>query len=355
ERRRRTAGLVESAPRPRLHRVAANLLPLWLAAVAAYLVTWLVLIVLTWPNASAYGHPPAGPLLADLAAVAAFTCGGYLIGWYVPWWSPAPLVAVGGYTLLVMWGLYAGSGLAELMPTAPGFRTGQESAGWADAAHTAWFGGLAAALFLAVGAVRKWLLVLPLVVAVCGAVPLLDRPDEVWVPDRAGAVLVCEGERPQICLRRAHESRRNDLTGPVRWAYALFEGAATVPVRFEERGPAGRSSGASGEASAGPSPVTFAIVSSGELGSDSRLDYFQRDAVLQDLLRWDCETEPGAPPWNHEILLWAHWQWPGAMDGMERGPVVRTLDAMDRHERAAWFTDYFAAARSCDARLVDRP
>ncbi|WP_327190545.1 hypothetical protein [Streptomyces xinghaiensis] len=349
ERRRNTAEWAGSTPRPMLHRLTAGLLPVWLAAVAAYLVTWAVVTALTWPNASAYGHPQLGPVIADLAAVAAFAAGGHLLGRYIPWWSLAPLVAVAGYAVLGLWNVPASSGVAQLLPASFDPREGHALAGWANAAQTAWFAGLAAALLLAAGARRKWLVALPLAVAVAGAVPLLQEPGKVWVYDRAAAALVCEGERPQICMRRAHEGMRERVAGPVRWAYGLTAGAPGTPARFEESAPGGRSPG-------GPPAVEVRIVHRGDLGSDRRLGYFQRDAVLQSLLSWDCRNEGTRPEWSHEVLRWAHGQWPGAMDDrLLDTPVVKALDAMNRAQRAAWFADWFAAARACDPDRVARP
>ncbi|MBQ0983947.1 hypothetical protein KBZ10_05290 [Streptomyces sp. F63] len=351
ERRRHTAEWARATPRPTLHRLTAGLFPVWLAAVAAYLVTWAVLTALTWPNASAYGHPLLGPVLVDLAAVAAFAAGGHLLGRYVPWWPVAPLAALSGYAALVLWNVPASSGLAQLIPAAFDIREGSEPALWASAAHTAWFAGLAAAMLLAAGARRKWLAALPLAVAVAGAVPLVQQPGAVWVYDRAAAEFVCEGERPQICMRRAHEGMRERVADPVRWAYGLTAGAPGAPARFEERAPA-----PGGRSAAGPDAVEVRIVHRGDLGSDRRLDYFQRDAVLQSLLAWDCRSERIRPEWSHEVLLWAHGQWPGAMDDrLLDTPVVKALDTMSRAERAAWFADWFAAARACDPDRVTRP
>lgn len=356
ERRRYTRELVESAPRSALPRVACALLPVWLAAVAAHLVTWVVLLALTWPSASAYGHPLVAPVLADLTATAAFAAGGHLLGWYLPSsWALTPGTAVGAYGVLWLGEARGNSALGHLSPASFELHNGETLVWWASVAHVAWFGGLAAAMLLVVTARRTWLVVLPLAVAVAGAGPLLAWPEKMWVPDRGASALVCEGERPEICLRQAHESRRDTVEGSIRWAYGLFEGAPTSPHRFEE-GPlaAGQTWGAVREPGSDPALSHFTLVNPGDLGSDKRLGYFQRDAVLQDTIMWECERN--VPSWAHEVLLWAHGQWPGDMEDHWRdGPVVKALEAMTAEERRAWFTDYFAAARTCDRERVNRP
>ncbi|MCM2576080.1 hypothetical protein [Streptomyces meridianus] len=356
ERRRRTRELVDSAPRSALRRVVCALLPVWLAAVAAHLVTWVVLVALTWPSASAYGHPLVAPMAADLTAAAAFAAGGHLLGWYLPSsWALTPGTAVGAYGVLWLGEARGRSALGQLSPASFELHNGQLLVWWASVAHMAWFGGLAAAMLLIVTARRTWLVALPLAVAVAGAVPLLAWPEKMWLPDRSASALVCEGERPVICLRQAHASRRDTVEGPIRWAYGLFEGAPTAPVRFEEgRLAAGRTWGADLEPGSDPAISHFTLVNPGDLGSDKRLGYFQRDAVLQDLITWECERN--VPSWAHEVLFWAHGQWPGDMEEQWRdGPVVKALEAMTAKERRAWFTDYFAAARTCDRERVDRP
>ena len=356
ERRRRTHELVQSAPLSALRRVACALLPVWLAAVAAHLVTWGVLFALTSPSASAYGHPLVFPLLADLTATAAFASAGHLIGWYLPSsWALTPGTAAGTYGVLWLGEVRGGSALGQLSPASFELHSGRMLVPWASAAHSAWFGGLAAAMLLTVAARRKWLVALPLAVAVAGAVPLVAWPEKMWLPDRGASALVCRGERPEICLRQAHESRRDTVEGPIRWAYGLFEGAPTAPVRFEEgRLAAGQSWGAVLDPGSDPAISHFTLVNPGDLGSDKRLGYFQRDAVLQDLTMWECERN--VPSWAHEVLFWAHGQWPGDMEDHWRDdPVVKALEAMTAAERRAWFTDYFAAARTCDRERVNRP
>lgn len=350
ERRRRTRELAESAPLSTLRRVTWALVPIWLAAAVAHLVTWGVLIALTAPNASAHGHPLVAPLLGDLAAIAAFAAGGHLIGWYLPSsWASTALTAAGTYGL--MWGLHTrGHMLGKLAQGSIDFRGGKVPAMWTSLAHIAVFGGLAAVLLLIVAARRKWLVALPLAVVVVGATPLVVWSQNAWQPDRAGNALVCEGESPQICLRQAHESRRDDVEKTIRWAYGVFEGAPTVPARFEEHELLGLRTWEDLE----PDVAKFGFVNPGDLGTDKRLDYFQRDDVLQGLLAWECERD--APSWSTEVLRWAHGQWPGDMEEQWRNsPVVKALDAMTPEQRKAWFTDYFAAARTCDPDRVERP
>jgi hypothetical protein len=342
ERRRRTAELLASTPRPPLHRVATDVLAVWLAAAASYLVTWAVMVGYSWPYASGYGHPLLAPVFGDLAAVAMFTGVGYLLGWYVPWWSLAPLTAVGAYAVLGSGSDSPGGELARLSPASFDLRVFWAQAWWSGFAYAGWFGGLAVAALLLVGARRKWLVALPVAVAVCAAAQLEASAAEMWIPDRAAARLVCEGSRPQICMRRAHEGQRGDMTPAIRWAYARFGGVPTEPSRFEESEIPGTY--ATMDPGGDPDVSSFSIVTADDLGTDGRLDYFRRDAVLQDMLRWECESsEPG---WTSGVLTWAH---------SGRGKVARALDTMSSQERDAWFTDYFRAARTCNASLVADP
>lgn len=343
ERRRRTAELLASTPRPPLHRVGADVLLVWLAGAAAYLLAWAVAVGASLPYASGYGRPLLGPVLGDLAAVAMFTGVGYLLGWYVPSLSLSlsPLTAVGAYAVLGLLSGSADSGLARLAPVALGSRGYQLPVWWSGPAYAAWFGGLGVAALLAVGARRKWLVALPLAMAVCGAVPLEAAATGTWAPDRAASELVCQGSRPQICMRRAHEAQRATMTPYIRWAYGRFEGVPTAPSRFEES----RSlTYAVTDPDGDPAVSSFSVITSENLGTDGRLDYFRRDAVLQDMLKWECASTE--PRWAHGVLQWAL-----SLDGK----VPKALDAMTSAERRAWFTDYFRAARTCDASLVADP
>jgi hypothetical protein len=241
ERRRGTTELPNSAPRPLLHRVTAGVLPVWLAAAAAYRSVVLVIVMGTYGVAALYEVP-------------------------------------------------ASSGLAQLAPASFELRAHQELAWWVSPAHATWFGGLAAAMLLR-------------------------------------------------------------------------------PSRFEENQSNWPGVGAPIEPDPDPTLSSFGLVTPGDLGTDSRLDYFRRDAVVQDMLLWDCSDERHEPVWTSGVLRWAHWQAPGDMDGMRRDQsaerdehgkkkrpsVVETFDAMSDTERTAWFTDYFAAARGCDPEKVARP
>ncbi|MFD8591098.1 hypothetical protein ACFV1B_16380 [Streptomyces sp. NPDC059637] len=367
DRRLGTAQLAASVPRSRLQRTMAGLLPVLVCGTAVYLVVWLVAVAVAWPSASAYGRPLVGPVAGDLGAVALFASAGYVLGRLSRSPLLAPLVAVCGYTVLLVWNVPHSSGWAQLVPVTFERHEGRLPAWWTGPAQLAWFGGLAVALVLVAAARRRWAAVVPLVVAVAGAVPLQTAAaDGVWRPDPDADRLVCGGGAPELCMRAAHEGRREEAAGYVLRAAELLDGVPGAPARFEEV-----PSPWSGPAGTGPGTASFQLVdgygSSWE-SAERDVEGMRRDAVLRPLLGWRCPED--APAWSEGVLRWAHGRFPGAggdaasvsmgsgsseADPAAAAEAAAALGRMDGAERREWLGGYLAARDACDPSAVDAP
>ncbi|GAA2472167.1 hypothetical protein GCM10010406_04810 [Streptomyces thermolineatus] len=363
DRRLGTAQLAASVPRSRLQRTVAGLLPVLVCGTAAYLTVWLVTVAAAWPSASAYGRPLFGPAAGDLGAVALFASAGYVLGRLAGGPLLAPLAAVCGYAVLLVWNVPHSSGWAQLVPVTFERHEGRLPAWWTGPAQLAWFGGLAVTLVLVAAARRRWAAVVPLVVAVAGAVPLqVAAADGVWRPDPDADRLVCGGDSPELCMRAGHEGRRDEVAGYVRRAAELLENVPGAPVRFEEA-----SVSWSGSA-AGPKTAVFQLVDGpGESweSSERNVEGMRRDAVLRPLLGWGCSED--VPTWSEGVLRWAHGRLPGGggdaasmgyvseADPAAAAKVAAALERMDGAERREWLGDYLAARDACDPSAVDVP
>ncbi|WP_404816808.1 hypothetical protein [Streptomyces thermolineatus] len=122
--------LAASVPRSRLQRTVAGLLPVLVCGTAAYLTVWLVTLAAAWPSASAYGRPLVGPVVGDLGAVALFASAGYVLGRLSRSPLLAPLVAVCGYAVLLVWDVPHSSGWAQLVPVTFERHEGRLPAWW---------------------------------------------------------------------------------------------------------------------------------------------------------------------------------------------------------------------------------
>ncbi|WP_143532611.1 ABC transporter permease [Saccharothrix sp. ALI-22-I] len=250
DRRSGVEELFASTPRPRAQRVGWTLGALAVALIAAYVVVLAVGAVQV-PFATDYFHWGWVPIaLVGVLALVGAAWLGMGLGRLVPSPLVPPVLAVGGMSLMSLGlGQITGDGFrwTVLLPTVPFPRTVFASvAGSVSAVQAVWFAGVALSGFLLVALRRRWLGVLPVLVAGAVAVPLLPAtPGEAMRPDPVAAELVCE---EQLCLTRAHEHERAALAGPAREALRLLtklpspptsvrEVAVVAPVWEDARGP----------------------------------------------------------------------------------------------------------------------
>ncbi|PLW72485.1 hypothetical protein C0036_12375, partial [Streptomyces sp. DJ] len=191
----------------------------------------------------------------------------------------------------------------------------------------------------------------PLVVAVAGAVPLqAAAADGVWRPDPDADRLVCRGSAPELCMRAVHEGRRDEVAGYVRRAAELLEDVPGAPVRFEE-------ASVSWAGSAGPGTAVFQLVDGPGASwesSERNVEGLRRDAVLRPLLGWGCSEDvpEDVPIWSEGVLRWAHGRLPGGggdaasmgyvaeADPAAAAEAAAVLERMGGAERREWLGGY---------------
>jgi hypothetical protein len=247
DRRSGVEELFASTPKPRARRVVPTLGAPAVALGAAFLAVIAVGAVQV-RSATDYFH--WGWLPVTLVGVAALVAAAWLgmgLGRLVPSPLTPPVLAVTAFAVMVL-----GQGPTPvghpgtlLRPAVPSPTTVYASvAGSVTAMQAVWFVGLALTGFLLVALRRRWVAVLPALVAGAVAVPLFPAtPEQTVTPDLVAAELVCE---ERLCLTRAHEHQRAALAGPAREALSLLAKLPTpptsvrevaAPVRPDQRGP----------------------------------------------------------------------------------------------------------------------
>ncbi|WP_158844443.1 hypothetical protein [Saccharothrix deserti] len=236
DRRSGVEELFASTPRPRARRVGWTLGALAVALTVGYAVVFAVGAVQV-PSSTDYFH--WGWLPVALVGVLALVGGAWLgvgLGRLLPSLLTPPVLAVAGFALTSLGlGQTTGDGFrwTLLLPSVVYPKTVFASvAGSVSAVQAVWFVAVALTGFLLVALRRRWLGVLPVLVAGAVAVPLLPATlDEAYSPDRVAAELVCS---EQLCLTRAHEHQRAALAGPAREALRLLAKLPSPPTSVRE-------------------------------------------------------------------------------------------------------------------------
>lgn len=204
--------------------------------------------------------------------------------------------------------------------------------------------GLAATALVLVAARRRWLSVLPVMVAAAGAAWLLGGPHPQWEPDPVATELVCTEDQPRVCLIRQDAFLLDDVTPIAREALARFEGVPGGPTR---------ALGWTYGPPPGPEPHltidTHGVTLTGEL-----------DSAEWSAVYWWPELACGTPGDDHEYLwlantasIWASgslpvWATPEVADG------YAALAAMPPAQQRAWIGELIAAAAACDRAVLDQ-
>ncbi|MFJ6675271.1 hypothetical protein ACIQMJ_29570 [Actinosynnema sp. NPDC091369] len=233
DRRSGVEELFGSTPRPRAQRAGVTVGALAAALAGAYAV---VLVVGGVQVVASTDYFHLGWVPATLVGVVALAGGGVLgmgLGRLVPSPLTPPLLAAGGLALLTLGLGPTGADLSRwvlLLPSLPMPVTVYASVrASVSVAQLVWFVGVAATGFLLVALRRRWLGLLPVLVAGAVALPLM--PATAVTPDDAAAELVC-AER--LCLTRAHEHERAALAGPAREALRLLAKLPAPPTSVRE-------------------------------------------------------------------------------------------------------------------------
>ncbi|MGH8774109.1 MAG: hypothetical protein ACRDWI_02705 [Jiangellaceae bacterium] len=184
-------------------------------------------------------------LALSFPGLAALTALGVAAGRLVPSRLTAPVAAIACYALMVG-AIDSGrfGGVVLLSPTlsnydAPGYLLPLDI-GFQQAL---WFAGLTATALVVVGARRKWLALIPAVVALAGAVPLVQQQGGFWQQDPTALDLVCTEDAPEVCLTQINAFLLDDVTEPFRQELARWEGVPGGPVRAVRQFARGRHAG----------------------------------------------------------------------------------------------------------------
>ncbi|MFE2757360.1 hypothetical protein ACFXGA_35720 [Actinosynnema sp. NPDC059335] len=275
DRRSGVGELFGSTPRPRAQRVAVTLGALAVALAAAYAVV-LAIGAAQVVSATDYFHLGWLPIaLVGVVALVGAAALGMGLARLVPSPLTPPLLAIGGLALMSLGTApVAGEafGWVLLLPSLPMPVTVYATVpGSVSAVQLVWFAGVALTGFVLVAARRRWLGVLPVLVAGVVVAPLLPAtPGEAVARDAVAAELVCEDG---LCLTRAHEHERSALAGPAREALRLLGRLPSPPTSVREvAGPV------RGEPARGPESTDAVWVDLDEIA------YFRREPLTAERL-----------------------------------------------------------------------
>lgn len=349
EHRRGTDGLWLSVPRSRLTRLVTAAAPIAVWAVAGYLVALAVTFAATWPYTGAGGPSPTLALTdACFLVCAAFL--GFVAGRVCRWRLTAPVVAAVTYISLGA-PTYLSSDVRFLAPaeTPTGI-----PAWWFGPVMAAWLGGLTLALVLGYAARRRFLAVVPLVVAASVAPLIVHTGPGLFRTDPAATRLVCGDTTPQICLSGLDEPLLPQAAEALAGMFSRLEGVPGAPVRYVD--PAVRPGG---DESALPSLTRGWTVVRNEI---LRPDDYAADTVF-NLMARDCPDRMYDEDSPSAARLWAtdqavlSWLVPGADDGPRaeepsHPTYLARLTAMPDADRRIWLGRYLASRHGCDPRKV---
>lgn len=357
DRRRGTVELLRSAARSPLRRFLMAALPLAAWTVAGYAVATAVVLLASWPYTSA-GHPSVAVLLGDAAYLVAAAVLGQVAGRLIPWRLAAPVLGVLLYALLGLsqwaspllpsWGLW---GEGDRVP-------------WQTFVMALWLLALAATAVLAHTARRRYLCVLPLVLALLAAAPLLGT-DSPTRTDPLTTRVVCDTRiRPAVCVEASHPGLLPEVASALRPLAGKLEGVGNLPARWSEKG--GRRGGETvslPQLMYGQEIVRNKLVDPGRwrhdaayslTGSDpcdARVRDVRAERVSEAVLEWlgpqrnpareQFEEQARAEGDEKELASYA----------ADRAALDH-LRSMSTGERRAWLTRYFATRDSCDPKEV---
>ncbi|KUO13849.1 hypothetical protein [Streptomyces sp. DSM 15324] len=359
ERRRRTEELWGTAVRGPLARFLASAVPLALWVTGGYTLAAAGALLATWPYATG-DRPYADLLPTDVVALAALVVVGQVVGRLVPSRFAAPLLALGGYGALGLWGR-ADTGPGRFLSPAFPVAEGLVPVGRQPWAMAVWVAGLATAAVLAYAARRRWTVLLPLAAAVAAGGLLVQTGDGLWRTNPVGNRQVCDtSTTPQVCVNARYGALLPQVTAALSGITGRLDGVRNLPVRFVDR---------PGEPRVGEvqlpmlTPLGSSLVR-GRL-TDPGQYAWEAVAMLQD--RGDCGTLDRRMSLADDAVQ--HYLAPSPAEGYvdrlaARGDEERRAGLADRRAarerlasmgagaRRAWLSAYFATAGDCDARKV---
>jgi hypothetical protein len=236
ERRRRMEDQLAMAARPSWQPVLVGWAAVPLGASVALLAVVIAGVAAVAPVATYSGGGWWRVLAVAFPGLAALSALGFAFGRLVPFRLAAPVAGIGTY--LIMVGVIDTGelgGVRLLAPVlsqydAPGF----QFSGAVSARQALWFGGLAIAAVVLVGARRRWLAVVPAGAAAVAATLLITDPVDPWQPDPRALELVCTDRTPEVCLTRLNAFLLDDAARTVELVLARWDGVPGAPTRAVE-------------------------------------------------------------------------------------------------------------------------
>lgn len=241
--------LMASVPRPRWHRVGVLCAAVGIGLGSGALLTFLVGAVQVLFHGAYFSFAWLPILLVGLLALVASFWAGMAVASLAPYLLTPPLMTAVGFAAVILLLSTPGSGTVA-DGTVP-YRVGLLSpalngpldafttlAASANAGQAIWFAGLGVTAFalLAVRSVRGRLIaLLPVLVGVAVALPILPADKATAYPvDADAAVPVCTDGPQKVCVTKVNESLLSTVAGPGRAALALLAKLPDAPTSVEQ-------------------------------------------------------------------------------------------------------------------------
>ncbi|MGW8883975.1 hypothetical protein [Streptomyces sp. NPDC055749] len=349
EHRRRTDGLWLSVPRSPLARLVTAAAPVAVWAVAGYLVALAGLSAATLPYTGA-GGPSLTLVLADVCFLVCAAFLGFVAGRVCRWRLTAPVVAAVTYVGLGA-PTYINSDVRRLSPADGVYGV---PVWWFGPVMAAWVGGLTLTVVLGYAARRRFLAVVPLVVAASVAPLIVHTGPDLFRDDPVAARLVCGDTTPQVCVSGLDGPLLPQASEALAGLFSRLEGVPGAPVRYVDSVDPPRE----GESALPPLTRGWTVVRDELLRPE---DYVTQ--TMYNLVARDCpgsmhedESAGAVRMWDTDQAVQS-WLAPGSVyshppeDAPHRTYLAR-LTAMPEADRRSWLGRYLASRDSCDPKEV---
>ncbi|QWF85035.1 hypothetical protein [Amycolatopsis sp. CA-230715] len=241
--------LMASVPKPRWHRIAVLSAAVGIGLGSGALVTFLVGAVQVLFHGAYFSFGWLPILLVGLLALVASFWAGMAVASLAPYLLTPPLMTAVGFAAVILLLSTPGSGTVAdgavpyrvglLSPAMNGPSDGFTTvAASVDVGQAVWFAGLGATAFalLAARSVRGRLVaVLPVLVGVAVALPILPADKATAYPvDADAAAPVCTEGPQKVCVTKVNESLLSTVAGPGRAALALLAKLPDAPTSVQQ-------------------------------------------------------------------------------------------------------------------------
>ncbi|KUJ69669.1 hypothetical protein ACZ90_10130 [Streptomyces albus subsp. albus] len=348
EHRSHVAELRACGTRSRLAQFLVAAVPVAFAVVVGHAVTTAGSLLASWPYTSG-GRPLFGPIAADLVFLASAAFIGAVVGGLAPGRLTAPALGIGLYLLLGcptdsdsparFLSPAVGEGYYQMVPV-----------WWQSPAMMLWAGGLATAAVLVRTLPRRWSwsAVVPLALAVVGAVPIARAGEDMWHQSPWARTSVCDDSKPKVCVRGDQKDLLPQVSAALSGVIGRLEGVRHLP----DFGTMGFMIGQDVVRGELTDPQRFVWEFTATLvvpECDPPLDGYVHEAVRDWLVsnelaesRRTLQAKRAYKDHDEKAIAYNR--------AWARG--ITRLAAMDDDTRRAWLSRYFKAVGSCDAEGV---